>query len=145
MSQQQELSIPNQDGVVTNFSILSIPQALTELTEEQKLARANKFKIARDPEKKGEDIAPYYWEARKGEEKELEFNGYRIVNKKDEAGNTIGQDFVVLFAEENGREVVMGQVVIKDASRNMVLGNVYTIKCTDSSPRKAKMFEIIHK
>lgn len=134
----ESTNLITQDGVVTPLSFQP-----TAFQASEKTALQAKIKAAESAkETEYTDVTPIYWEARQGEVKIMAFMGFKPVNKKDDAGNVIGQDFAVVFFDGQ-REVVGNQVALKDAMKTKETGKVYKITCTQSVAKQAKKFTVL--
>lgn len=87
------------------------------------------------------DITPIYWEAVLGETRTLVFLGFKKVMKKNDDG-TKTQDFAAVF-HDGQREIVMGQLVIKDAMKTAQMGDTFIITCTQAVKGMVKKFTIL--
>lgn len=86
------------------------------------------------------DITPVYWEAKRGETKVLVFLGWKRSVKVDEkTGEEIDENFFAVF-HDGDRQVVAGQLALKEAMFGRPQGATYRITCEESVAGKAKKF-----
>ena len=88
------------------------------------------------------DITPVYWEAKRGESKVLVFLGWKTSEKVDEkTGEVIDTSFFAAF-HDGDRQVVAGQLALKEAMFGRPTGATYRITCEESVAGKAKKFKV---
>lgn len=133
-----ENSLVTQDGEVTPLGYSTSPVSMVDRQALQEKIR----KAAKAKDSDYTDVTPIYWEARQGESQTMAFMGFKPINKKDDAGNVVGQDFAAVFFDGQ-REVVCNQVALKDAMKTKEMGNVYKITCTLSVAKQAKKFTVL--
>ena len=104
---------------------------IQELIESANQAKPDKLK----------DITPIYWEAALGETRTLVFLGFKRVMKKNDDG-TKTPDFAAVF-HDGQREIVMAQLVIKDAMKTARMGDTFIITCTQAVKGMVKKFTIL--
>ncbi len=133
-------NLATQDGTKTNIQVVAPPQPMpVKLLDDWR----DKIETALNASKEEfENVTPIYWEARQDEEKTMVLQGFKLVNKKDDAGNITGQDFAVVFFD-GSREVICNQIALKDAMKNKFQGTVFKIKCVMAVAKQAKRFEIL--
>lgn len=86
------------------------------------------------------DITPVYWEAKRGETKVLVFLGWKRSVKVDEkTGEEIDENFFAVF-HDGDRQIVAGQLALKEAMFGRPQGATYRITCEESVAGKAKKF-----
>lgn len=86
------------------------------------------------------DITPVYWEAKRGESKVLVFLGWKRSVKVDEkSGEELEENFFAVF-HDGDRQVVMGQLALKEAMFGRPQGATYRITCEEATSGKAKKF-----
>ena len=88
------------------------------------------------------DITPVYWEAKRSESKVLVFLGWKTSEKVDEkTGEVTDTSFFAAF-HDGDRQVVAGQLALKEAMFGRPTGATYRITCEESVAGKAKKFKV---
>ena len=87
------------------------------------------------------DITPLYWEAKRGESKVLVFLGWKQSVKVDEKTGAEEEKFMAVF-HDGDRQIVMGQIALKEAMFGRPQGATYRITCVESSAGVAKKFTV---
>lgn len=88
------------------------------------------------------DITPVYWEAKRGESKVMVFLGWKRSVKVDEkTGEELDENFFAVF-HDGDRQVVAGQLALKEAMFSRPQGATYRITCEESVAGKAKKFKV---
>ncbi len=86
------------------------------------------------------DITPVYWQAVRDETKIMVFLGWkRSVKVDDKTGEEIEETYFAVFHDGN-RQVVAGQIALKDAMFGRPTGKTYKITCLEAPQGKAKKF-----
>jgi hypothetical protein len=130
-----ELTTTQQNSTPFEFESITVSPEQSEIIA-KRIADANKAK----PEQL-QDITPIYWEAALGETRTMVFLGFKKVMKKNDDG-TKTPDFAAVFHDSN-REIVMAQLVIKDAMRSASQGDTFVITCTQAVKGMVKKFTIL--
>lgn len=136
----QSQALQTQEGATTPLSLVQ-PTSIMNLQMKEEFQSRIEDALNAKPED-FQDVTPIYWEARQGEEKIMVFLGCKLINKKDDAGNVVGQDFAVVFFDGT-REVVCNQIALKDAMKSKQMGDTFKIKCIQAVSKQAKKFEIL--